>query len=92
MYDNDHDPHSECSTTDIALAAYLHSEGFELITVDESKFPAKFFFRNDSPKLANCIALWERAKAEGNLFQFYRSYKTMIARIKDNGSSRRRTR
>lgn len=93
IHDNNYDPHSEYSTTDIALAAYLYSEGFELAFVDESKFPATFIFKNDSPKLTDCIALWERAKAEGNLFQFYRSYKTMIARIKDgNGGNNRRSR
>ena len=91
MHDNNYDP-SEYITTDIALAAYLHSEGFDLVFVDESAFPAKFFFKNNSPKFSNCIALWERAKAEGNLFQFYRSYKTMIAKIKDSNSTKGRSR
>ena len=61
---------STYTTTDIALAAYLHSEGFTLVEVDESSFPTKFFFDNSSAKLAECINLWERTKAEGNLFQF----------------------
>lgn len=61
--------------------------------VDESLFPTKFYFKNDSPAFAKCVNLWERAKAEGNLFQFYRSYKAMIAKIKDgNGGRHRKTR
>ena len=65
-------------------------EGFELTFVDESRFPTKFLFKNDSMELAKCVNLWERAKAEGNLFQFYRSYKTMIAKIKDGNGGRGR--
>ena len=58
--------------------------------VDESQFPTKFFFKNDSPEFAKCIHLWECAKAEGNLFQFYRSYKAMISKVKDGVSGRSR--
>ena len=79
-------------TTEIALAAYLHSEGFNLIDVDESQFPTKFTFENSSSKLQECVSLWERTKAEGNLYHFYRSYKAMIARIKDGNSGNRRQR
>jgi hypothetical protein len=80
------------STTDIALAAYLHSQGFDLISVDDSKFPTTFSFNNSSEDFQKYIGLWERTKAEGNLVQFYRSYKTMISKIKDNNSKEKRKR
>jgi len=75
-------------TSDIALAAYLHSQGFELLHIDKKDFPTIFFFIS-SPELAHCVRLWEIGKAEGNLCQFYRSYKIMIEKIKDNGNVRR---
>jgi len=58
--------------------------------VDDTKFPTKFLFKNDSIELAKCVNLWERGTAEGNLFQFYRSYKLMISKVKDGNSGRSR--
>ncbi len=78
------------STTDIALAAYLHSIGFELLKVDESEFPSKFFFSNNSTEFYRYIDQFQCGKATGNVFQFYRSYKLLISKIKDrNGSGRK---
>lgn len=63
-------------------------EGIELLSVDDFKFPTKFIFENSSDNISKFVNLWERAKAEGNLFQFYRSYKTMISKVKDkNGGT-----
>jgi hypothetical protein len=76
------------STNNTALAAYLHSEGFELLDVDTSDFPAIFNFRNDNPKLMEFVRAFQVGKAEGNIGLFFRSYRIMIAEIKD-GRKRR---
>ena len=71
-------------TTDTALAAYLYSEGFELLEVDGSNFPSVFYFENSNPKLSEYIRNFQIGKAEGNIAIFFKSYKTMLARIKDS--------
>lgn len=71
------------STANTALAAYLHSEGFELLDVDTSHFPSIFHFKNDNPKLMVCVRDFQVAKAVGNIATFFRSYKMMLAEIKD---------
>lgn len=72
------------STTNTALAAYLHSEGFELLDVDTSGFPSVFNFKNDNPKLMDYVRAFQVAKARGNIAIFFRSYKLLLAQIRDN--------
>ena len=74
--------------TDIALAAYLHAEGIELLSVDRTEFLTKFLFSNSSPKVAECIRLYECGQAMVNTVQYYRSYKIMISNIKDSKNNR----
>ena len=90
MNNNNNENDSTVVITDISLAAYLHLEGFVIVDVNISSFPTKFVFQDNSGKLSKSIYLWKCGKAEGNLFQYYRSYKEMIARVKhDNEKSRR---
>lgn len=70
-------------TRDTALAAYLHSEGFELLDVDSSNFPTVFYFGNDNSQLSKFIRDFQVGKAIGNIAVFFRSYKIMLARIKE---------
>lgn len=56
--------------------------------VDVSKFPSIFYFPNNSEELRKLVDLFECAKAEGNIFQFYRSYKMLIGKIKESGRTR----
>ena len=74
---------NEFITTDTALAAYLHSEGFELLDVDSFKFPSVFHFENENPQINEFARKFQVGKAEGNIATFFRSYKLMLARIKN---------
>ncbi len=74
-------------TTDITLAAWLHSQGIELLHTDISGFPFVFFFSTIDQNLRNLIRLYETATATGNIVLFFRSYKLMLSRIKDNNKN-----
>ena len=56
--------------------------------VDESSFPSVFYFANDSKELHKLVLQFECAKAIGNIYQFYRSYKMLIGKIKEGGLDR----
>ncbi len=97
-YDYNHSqnqPHPELtskeslySTKDTALAAWLYCKEFELVKVDTSVFPTIFYFRNDIPDLQKFVHMFEVGVAEGNVVLFFRGYKTMLSKIKDNGRRR----
>lgn len=72
------------STKDTALAAYLHTEGFELIDVDSSSFPSIFHFKDDNPKIREYVHAFQSGKAEGNIAMFFRAYKIMLSELKDS--------
>jgi len=70
------------STADTALAAWLYSNGLELTRVDNSEFPTIFYFENSNPKLPGLVNVFQSGEAVGNITNFYRAYKLMLARIK----------
>jgi len=76
---------SQYTTNNIALAAYLHSEGYKE-AVDTSGFPTIFKFKTDF-KLDDFVHKYECGKASCNPKQFYESYKYLISRLKDNGNN-----
>jgi len=80
--------HPHYSTADISLAAYLHLEGYQLTHTDHSEFPTLFYFIN-TKELPHSVNLFECGKAVCNPRQYYYSYKLMIEKLKDNGTSKR---
>ena len=71
------------STTDTALAAWLYSQGFELLDVKTESFPSIFVFKNSSPQLTDLVRDYQCGKAEGNISVFYRAYKKLLRMIKE---------
>ena len=73
-----------CYTTrNTALAAYLRIEGFVLLDVEPTKdnIPAAFIFQ-DTPKIVECERLWQLSKAEGNLCDFWESYRLCLKMVR----------
>ena len=70
------------STPDTAQAAWLYSQGFELLDVETAGFPSIFLFENSSPKLMEAVCLFQRGEAEGNISTFFRAYKKLLRMIK----------
>lgn len=70
-------------TQNTALAAYLRVEGFTLLDVEPTEWrkPAVFIFEQDS-KIAQCERLWQLGRAEGNLSDFFESYRLCIRMVK----------
>jgi hypothetical protein len=75
----------EYSTKNTALAAYLRLEGFNLLDVSTSKddAPAVFYFETD-PHLKECERKWDLGKAEGNLCDYWTSYRRCLRMIVQN--------
>jgi len=71
------------STNNTALAAWLVSQGFELLDLDFSNPDSvAFLFRDDTQALHKAIRLFELEEAEGNINAFFRSYKRMLLKIR----------
>jgi len=72
------------STTSIALAAWLYTNGLEYVGCDTKQFPSVFHFQSDgNSKLKELIALWQRGEANGNCLAFYNSYQLLKAQIRE---------
>lgn len=73
----------EYRTINTALAAYLRIEGFRLLDVTPSEYnnPAVFYFKNSS-NIDECERLWQLGKAEGNLCDFWESYRLCIKMVR----------
>lgn len=69
------------STKNTALAAYLRIEGFTLLDVTNESNPAVFIFESDS-KLYDCEKRWQLGKAEGNLSDFFESYRLCLRMVR----------
>jgi hypothetical protein len=70
------------STTDTALAAWLYSQGFDLLDVEAENFPSNFVFENSSPHLAEAVKTFQCGKAEGNITVFFLAYKKLLRMVK----------
>lgn len=68
-------------TKDTPLAAYLITEGFELINVENNSSPSLFVFK-DSDKLHQIAVQWHTGNAVGNCFMFYDNYRKCIRMLK----------
>mgnify|MGYP001573326263 CR=1 FL=1 len=80
--------HPRYSTTDISLAAYLHCQGYPLLSTDNQGFPTIFHFVH-TPELEKAVYLFETYKCEGNIRHFYTSYKLMIEKIKGDAKGKK---
>ena len=65
-------------TTDIGLAAYVHSLGKDITVQKVNPMTCVFFFE-DCPELKD----WQSGKALVNGLAFLNSYKTLLRRVKD---------
>lgn len=71
------------STPNVALAAYLFSQGFEYIGIDSSDTAnVRFQFTNSSKAMSSAISDWQIGRAEGNIVQFYLAYKRLLREVK----------
>jgi hypothetical protein len=68
------------STPNTALAAYLISEGFELLKTNTTN-PQEivFIFDNTLSSLAEAVRSYNMGIAEGNIPTFYINYKKLVA-------------
>ena len=70
-------------TKNTALAAYLRTEGFTLLEVAPATkdSPAVFYFEQ-SKEIVKYEKLWQLAKATGNLFMFWESYRLCLRMVR----------
>ena len=70
-------------TKNTALAAYLRIEGFALLEVEptQDNTPAVFIFQKES-KIFECEHLWQVGKVEGNLCDFWESYRLCLKMVR----------
>ncbi len=69
------------TTSNTALAAYLVSEGFPIVSTDQTNGKVSFSFEPNS-SLAGCIRDFELAQATGNIVMFYNTYRSLLRQIK----------
>lgn len=79
--DNHFDNHF-FSTSDTPLAAYLISEGFELLRIDYEGFRAFFVFDGSDEILQRVVSDYNRAVALGNIVAYEKARKGLVARVK----------
>ena len=76
---------SNCNykTINTALAACLRTQGFQLLDVEisNSHSPAVFIFEKDK-LIYQTEYLWQTGKAEGNLCDFFESYRLCLRMVK----------
>lgn len=72
------------STPDTTLAAWLVSQGFELLDLDfANPKSVAFLFRNDTEALREAVKVFQRLEAVGNVNAFYIAYKRMLLKIRE---------
>lgn len=69
-------------TRDTALAAWLDSQGFELLNTQKEAQGFAFIFENGNPRLKEFVRDFQCGRAEGNILLFYQSYKRMLRKVK----------
>jgi len=71
------------STNDTALAAYLVSQGYELLELDfNNNSHVTFIFSPEPATISDCVRSFEAGLAEGNIMAFFRNYKRLLSRIR----------
>lgn len=77
------------STSDTALAAWLISQGFELIDLDYSHpSSVTFLFEFDGQSFSKAVKTFQIGTAEGNILAFFRAYKRLLLKVKEHDDRR----
>ncbi len=69
------------TTQNTALAAYLQTQGFELIEMTLWQTPVSFTFEACA-ELQDEVRQWDLGKAAGNICIFFANYRALIKKIK----------
>jgi len=69
------------STKDTSLAAYLYTEGFELLDVIIEGFPSVFIFENNS-RLLQCVHDFQIGRAMTNASLYHEAYRKCLRMTK----------
>jgi len=69
------------TTTQTPLAAWLHCQGFRLINVNTTDYPATMSFE-DSESLQKAKRQWELKQAVGDCNAFYDSHRMLLGMIR----------
>ena len=79
---------NEYRTSDTPLAAYLLTEGFSVLDVEQHKdehgrMRAIFIFANDSTALGECLRLYQTGQASVEPSTFLRNYRSLVRRARE---------
>lgn len=70
-------------TSDTPLAAWLIINGIQLHGVNNSVMPSEFAFSgSDQEKLDDLIFQWDGGNATGNCTSFYKTYRSLVHKLK----------
>ena len=75
------DVNGQFSTKDTSLAAYLYTEGFELLDVNIDGFPSVFIFENNG-RLLQCVHDFQIGKAITNASLYHEAYRKCLRMTK----------
>ena len=83
---NENKSNSVFRTTETPLAAYLITEGFDLLILEYAKLPsgknqATFVFDNNTPKLKELVSLYNMGVATMNIALYEHAKARLIDRI-----------
>ena len=71
------------STRDTALAAWLISQGFELLKVErDNPSSVAFLFEDNGKGLTGAVKEFQLGTPEGNILAFFRAYKNLLTMIR----------
>lgn len=72
-------------TSDTPLAAWLIVSGIKLNSVNNTISPTEFIFTgSDQEKLNDLIFQWDGGNAVGNCNSFYKTYRSLVHKLKGN--------
>jgi hypothetical protein len=76
-------------TPDTALASYLIISDIKKLRTDRSQNPTVFIFEDYNGNVAELVQKWERGIASGNVKAFFKTYKSLLKELKDDGNGNR---
>lgn len=82
--------HQNIQTPDTALASWIIISGIDKLRTDKSQNPAVFIFPPDTDgTIASLSQKYERGIAVGNIRAFFKTYKSLLKELKDEGNGNR---
>lgn len=70
------------STSDTQLAAFLQTDGFELLDIQHGQ-RSVFIFTNDNDKLQESIRLYHAGKARVEPSLYMRNYRSLVRKVRE---------